>query len=62
MSQKLKALIMTPLVGGLAILVWQGFAVAMTGTDTGTTLMKSLVPLMIGIATIIGMVIEAIVM
>jgi hypothetical protein len=62
MSTKLKALILTPMAGGLALLVWAAFATALTGTDSGTTLMKSLVPIMIGVATLITMIVEAIAM
>jgi hypothetical protein len=60
-STKLKALILTPVVGGLAALAWAAFASALTATDSGTTMMKSMVPIIIGVATLISMIVEAIV-
>jgi hypothetical protein len=62
MSSKLKALIVTPISGGIAALVWVGMATAITATDSGTTLMKTLVPIIIGVCTILIMLVEALVM
>ena len=62
MSPKLKALVITPIVGGIAALVWAGVATSLTATDSGTALMKSLVPIIIGVVTVLIMLIEALVL
>jgi hypothetical protein len=62
MSSKLKALIITPIAGGISALVWAGVSTAITATDSGTTLMKTLVPIIIGVVTILTMLVEALVM
>lgn len=62
MSSKLKALIVTPIGGGIALLVCMAVNTALTGTDSGTTLFKSIVPIVIAAATVIIMIVEALVM
>jgi hypothetical protein len=62
MSGKLKALIVTPIGGGVALLVCLAFGSAMTGTDQGTTLFKTIIPMVIAAATVIIVIVEALVM